>query len=87
MKQLVAKDKVKFAMSVVLEVFLLGMLGFLIAELVRRMATDVEDETILKWIPIYGILGVSLLSGWVGVVMARKIFMRKEIEVTSIARR
>ena len=62
-KRLVKEDKPKFVMSVVVEAFLLGVLEFLIAELMRRAETG--DGQMWEWIPVYGIVGVSLISGWV----------------------
>ena len=49
----------------------------------KRVAEDGEAE-ILKWLPVYGIVGVSLISGWVGVLMARKIFVHKETRVNTL---
>ena len=84
-KRLVNEDKPKFVMSMVIEAFLLGVLGFLIGELMRR--AEAGDGQIWEWIPLYGIVGISLISGWVGIVMVRRILIRREVEVTGIGSR
>ena len=75
-------------MVMVLELFLLGMLGFLIQESILRSASvDPKGGNIFKWIPIFGVMVVSMIFGSIGGVLVRKICIHKKVEITSITNR
>ena len=61
------KDKLKLVMVVMLELFLLGMLGFLIQEPVfRSTSVDPGDGSIYRWIPLLGVTVVSMIFELIG---------------------
>ena len=76
------------AMIVVLELFLLGMLGFLIQESVFKSASaSPGDGSIYSWIPFLRVTVVLMIFGLIGGVMVKKLFIRERVEVTSITNR
>ena len=69
----------KPAMIVVLELFLLGILGFLIWECVfRSTSADPGDGSIYSWIPILGATVVSMIFELIGGVMVKKFSFGRE---------
>ena len=75
-------------MILVLELFLLGMVGFLIRESASRgTSIDLGYGSIYSWIPLLGAIVVSMIFGLIGGVMVKRLFIRERVEVTSIANR
>ena len=74
-----SKAKVKFVVSVMLELVLLVVLGFLIQELVTRSADEVFKGT-----AIFGMAAISMIFGLFAGFMIKRMFLHEEMEISSI---